>query len=339
MSEIHYFPRYSQQENFVTNNTLLLLNRIYQFDRFKFQKLLSSLDSDCEMNDIAVGLQFAQQRSYRDSVVDGYLFQQSLKIGIETKLGDGFGLDQLKRHANGLQSADCNILIMLSPSENVSSVPVTLFRNELSIKGINLICTSFERMIASARVIFSDFDVEMHLLLDDFAGFCSDFGLLPSDEYTMLVPPCRQSYELNVHQRLYYCPVGRISRKPKYLGIYAWKSVRKLGLITKRVEITVGPDRSVESAVPSISLSEEEKTRILNAYDEAMKRGWDLASGTEIFLCDELFDTDYVKDTPGGIQGFQYHDLRDVTGQKNLPDLRNLAEILRNAKWKGRSSI
>ncbi len=29
MSNIHYFPRYSQKENMVTNNTLLLFSQLY----------------------------------------------------------------------------------------------------------------------------------------------------------------------------------------------------------------------------------------------------------------------------------------------------------------------
>lgn len=43
MSEIHYFPRYSMQENVVTNNSLLLLLRLYQYNRYKFEKFMEAL--------------------------------------------------------------------------------------------------------------------------------------------------------------------------------------------------------------------------------------------------------------------------------------------------------
>jgi len=43
MSQIHYFPNYSQQENVVTNNTRLLLLRLYRYNRYKFEKLMEAL--------------------------------------------------------------------------------------------------------------------------------------------------------------------------------------------------------------------------------------------------------------------------------------------------------
>lgn len=43
MTDIHYFPRYSQPENVVTNNTLLLLLRLYQYNRFKFERFMAAL--------------------------------------------------------------------------------------------------------------------------------------------------------------------------------------------------------------------------------------------------------------------------------------------------------
>jgi hypothetical protein len=49
MSEIHYFPRYSQRENVVTNNTLLLLLRLYQYNRFKFEKFLEAICAEQEV--------------------------------------------------------------------------------------------------------------------------------------------------------------------------------------------------------------------------------------------------------------------------------------------------
>jgi hypothetical protein len=40
---IHYFPRYSQRENFETNNTLLLFRELYNYNRLRFQKFLLEL--------------------------------------------------------------------------------------------------------------------------------------------------------------------------------------------------------------------------------------------------------------------------------------------------------
>jgi len=46
MSSIHYFQRYSQPENVATNNTLLLLSRLYHDSPNKFKGFLNDLLDD-----------------------------------------------------------------------------------------------------------------------------------------------------------------------------------------------------------------------------------------------------------------------------------------------------
>src|SRR5690349_12749479 len=98
MSEIHYFPRYSTKENAVTNNTLLLLLRLYQYNRYKFEKLMGILGVEQEVPLPSFGLQFNQQKTTGKSVLDGFLWQESIKIAVETKLGNAFDIEQLKNH-------------------------------------------------------------------------------------------------------------------------------------------------------------------------------------------------------------------------------------------------
>jgi hypothetical protein len=100
MSGIHYFPRYSQPENFVTNNTLLFLLRLHQYNRFKFEtfveRLCANSDEDIQLG--STSLEFSQQKSSGKSVVDGFISQESIKIAVETKLFDQFSPTQLKNH-------------------------------------------------------------------------------------------------------------------------------------------------------------------------------------------------------------------------------------------------
>ena len=46
MPNIHYFQRYSQPENAVTNNTLLLLGRIYSYSPSRASQLLTDLTGE-----------------------------------------------------------------------------------------------------------------------------------------------------------------------------------------------------------------------------------------------------------------------------------------------------
>ena len=59
MSSIHYFQRYSQPENVDTNNTLLLLSRLYHESPNKFKAFLNDLLNDY---DIEAGIQFNKQK-------------------------------------------------------------------------------------------------------------------------------------------------------------------------------------------------------------------------------------------------------------------------------------
>ena len=49
MRSIHYFPRYSQRENTVTNNTLLLLLRLMEASRIKFEEFITRLAGDADL--------------------------------------------------------------------------------------------------------------------------------------------------------------------------------------------------------------------------------------------------------------------------------------------------
>ena len=97
--EFIIFRRYSQKENFVTNNTLLLLLRLNQYNRFKFQNFMESLCGDQEEIQLSTSwLHFQQQKATDKSVLDGFISQDSVKIAVETKLFDSFDLTQLENH-------------------------------------------------------------------------------------------------------------------------------------------------------------------------------------------------------------------------------------------------
>ena len=94
MGSIHYFQRYSQKENVLTNNTLLLFSRLYQHSPISFQNFLNDLLD----LDVDAGISFSQQIKGQGSVPDGSLTQTSFRIIVETKLHENFSVGQLKGH-------------------------------------------------------------------------------------------------------------------------------------------------------------------------------------------------------------------------------------------------
>jgi hypothetical protein len=63
------------------------------------------------------------------------------------------------------------------------------------------------------------------------------------------------------------------------------------------------------------------------------QQGWDLTTGTQFFLCDEMSDIMFRKSSPGGIMGHRYFDLREYL-LEGVPDrLATIAERLGTSQW------
>lgn len=293
MTSVHYFPRYSQLENFVTNNCLLLLSRLYEFNRFKFSKVLNMLcaDNDAELPEI--GMQFQQQIATSASVVDAYISQSSFYLAVETKLGDSFGVGQLKRHLNIFKEGrKQQYLLLLSKSDNPLTYAQRRALDAVLPDDVSLLQVSFETLIGYAKECLSEYDEEMMALVLDFEDFCSSANLLATDKYTMFVPPCGRSWKENIKYRLYYCPSSWSRRKARYLGIYAKKEVCAIGEISKIVSCDIVNDQVQVLQGPQ--LTDEECARIIGvAHDAQKNNGWNLSANTQFFLCSEMEPTNF----------------------------------------------
>jgi hypothetical protein len=336
MSELHYFPRYSQPENVVTNNTLLLLLRFREFNRFKFEKLMEAICSEQEVQLASSWLQFRQQMGTGKSVVDGFISQDSIKIAVETKLAETFDAIQLQNHLAVSGTEQHKLLILLSPLLGANSIQqLALIREQATPRNIQVVHTSFEEIVEKARNCLSTHDEEMVALVNDYEAFCSYMELLPRDKYTVFVPPCGQSFDENKAFRLYYFPVTWTRRNARYLGIYKDKCVQAIGDIAKVVACNVDVHARTVTVQPggAKAVTAEEQERIIGASRVALERDWDLSLNHKFYLCDALVGTAFRKTSPGGIMGHRYFDLQEVLGD-NVPDnIDELAERLKQHTW------
>lgn len=335
MRSIHYFPRYSQPENVVTNNTLLLLVRLHEFSRLKFERVIEEL---CEGEDAEFSpqwLQFSQQVKASTSVVDGFIAQESVKIAVETKRYGYFSADQLERHLELFSDEQNKLLILLSPNlDSNGEEQLKLCKGTASKRGIEVVHTSFESLIKLTRGQLSDFDEEMGALVDDFELFCSEFKLLPADEYKLFVPPCRYSRSDNEKFRLYYCPADRPVRKAKYLGVYADRCIWDIGQISKIMACSVDlSSRTVNVVDSETSLTDDERLRIIGATEGATNHNWNIALGNRFYLCDEWAPTEFRKSTPGGIMGHRLIDLRETLSAGIPKTTTEIAKALQGKFW------
>ncbi|BEV13717.1 hypothetical protein HBDW_05050 [Herbaspirillum sp. DW155] len=341
MSSIHFFQRYSQKENLVTNNSLLFLSKLHSYNRLKFEKFFSLLcaEEDAAVPDIS--LHFKQQIGTERSILDGYIYQEGFKIAIETKLGPNFRIEQLRNHLSHFkQGQPQQYLLLLSTNGPALSQEEirSLQRDESG--GPQILQTSFEKVISHFRRCLSEHDEEMLALAADFEAFCSEEKLLDTDSHTIFAPPCGRSFRENIRYKLYYCPSTWSRRHSAYLGIYHQKGIRALGKISKVVICDINLEKNTVEAVDakrkrpsSAILTSEEIARIIAVAREAKENnGWDLTTETQFFLCDEMVACDFRKESDGGIMGHRYLDLKNYLA--SIPDnLEEIARGLSERKW------
>lgn len=326
MADVHYFPRYTQRENFVTNNTLLLFQRLYDYNLRKFGKFLMELDENLASYSDRLGLHINQQIRTGNSVPDGFIIQHPLKIVVETKMHEGFSGSQLRRHLDTKSNEEHPdlVLMLLSPQGEPDEKLVASLRDKATI-----VITSFREIIGAARGCLSEHDEDMNALVDDYEAFCSESKLLPRDHYTLFMPPCGETYEINARLKLYYCSRHRNIRKSKYLGIYTNKAVRHIGRIREVVSCYLNEDGTLN--VTEGKPNSDEQERIKTAMHEGGPR-----RDHKFFLCSEMEETFFEKRTKGGMQRHRYFDLgaEVLGGDENVPSsLAELAEELRKIPW------
>ncbi|HZR33807.1 MAG TPA: hypothetical protein VFA75_00425 [Nevskia sp.] len=333
MSEVHYFPRYKGRENFASNNTLLFLLRVYQDNQRKLENLLSSLGDGLTLP-ARIGLRFHNQVGTGGSVLDMALVQDGLNLGVETKRGRTFGMDQLLRHLDAFRQGTSNVLLLLCPDNDPlpEAEMVELRAAAAKRNNVTVIATTFEDLIANARLLYAAHDEEMLAVIDDYAAYCAEEELLSIEKFLMFVPPCGQSYDTNLACSLYFCPTSYSRRRVGYLGVYSERTITHIGQIRKVVCPNFGIDSGTGLEATQPRLTDDERRRILTAAQQAEGLGWSITQEHQFFLCDRLVETDFRKDTPRGIQGHRYLDLREYVPTP-LGSVDEVATMLRAKTW------
>ncbi|WP_319370583.1 hypothetical protein [uncultured Ilyobacter sp.] len=328
-TNIHYFQRYSQRENVATNNTLLLFSRLYYDSIHKFNDFLSNL---MESEDISVGLRFSQQDKNGSSVPDGSFGQPSFKVVIETKLHNKFDESQLINHLKAFSNEEKKILIGLSPAymSKKSKEKITEIAKKENVKFINV---TFEKIVKAFREALVDYDFELHAIIEDFEKYCYQEGLIKEDQFLMRILPCGPSFDINKKHKLYFAPADRGYTEHGYLGIYANKSVRGIGKIKNIIDADI-KDGNIDIKKSKKNTTEEEAERIIDAIKETKETlGWNIESGHKFFIMEEFYDTDFKKESKGGIMGARFFNLKDIIGEEKNISAEELAKRLRENNW------
>lgn len=329
MSRIHYFQRYSQKENVITNNTLLLLARLYEESPKKFKIFLNELLGE----EVFVGVIFDQQSKAKSSVPDGLIRQSSFNIVIEAKVGDNFNYQQLINHLSVFSEkrAERQFLLAIGSGEPSTEVSDRV-REQISDLKIDVafIPATFSRIIQVFNEVLSEYDLILRDLIDDYSEFCSIEGLLSADDRLRMVLAGRSRAD-NMKYGVYYNPKG--FSKHKYIGLYWDKAIRAIGEIELIAEATVLIDTD-EVLSPEVVLNTDQKSRIIDITKSARQNnGWDISHNHTFFLVNKFYPTEYHK-VGYPPRGNRFFDLRELFGSASLPTTaEEIAHFLDGKTW------
>lgn len=329
--EISLFADYHQNENSLTNYCGLLMKILYEDNPRKFEELIATLlKTD---TNIIVGPTFTQQTKTVKSIPDLAITQKSFSVFFETKTTDWFYEDQINRHIAGYnQTADVKILFLLSNFEN-DNLEEQFDKEIKEAKKYKIILQplSFEDFVGSLeQVCNSEY---LRNLLDEFKLYLDRNGRLPKWKYLLDVVSCSGTLA-EIEQGVYMCPDtgGAYShRRAKYFGPYSSKKVVDIFEINAIVVI----EKSLGDAkIKWKNKNIKDEILIEQAKQKLQSWQWRIDENKsvplQVFLLDNRQETNFIKETSGGMLQSKKYFWDIATDCKNSQEL---AEKLRDKNW------
>ncbi len=327
MGKIHYFQRYSSAENTVTNNTLQLLARIYDYSPAQASKFLTEITGES----IEIGVEINQQGRAKGAIPDGAIIQRSFKILIEAKVDARIEVDQLIRHARTFTNEAQKILLLLT-RENLGSTEEKAISSAIleNTPGVVFKSITYEGVCKAITGLFKEYEYEMSALTEDYIQYCNDTNLFDQSKYLLRIVPCGESIAINKQFGIYFHPSDRGYTKHSFVGIYADKAVQSVWEIDSVFDIEFDGLNLKKVLIQGRNTDEYDSK--IKAMVQAAKTvcGYDVRSGSR-FFCGSPKDTFYEKVSSGGIQGARFVNLRETIGQ--FTDAADVAAKLQGRKW------
>lgn len=338
MADVQNFPRYSKKENWLTNNTLLLLQYFYNHDSKRFEDFLEGILGEQSNVSFLIGPKFKQQVRSRNSVPDAHIFQKSFSIVIEAKPHGDLRMDQLLKHAETFNYEKEKVLLAITKGPVKSTYSKKIKReikNKADSKNIYFGTITYEEIITGIRQLLMEHELSMHEILDDYEKMCQEENMISTKKSTMLVVSTGDSFNENMKYNIYYNPIERNHRKHfKYLGIYTDKAIRGVGEVKAAVacnltEAGLTPREGEEEIFKKLTDEQKKSVKeiIINTDYNSLE------SGIRFFLVDSFHKMEYIKSSPGGVRKKKYFNLKNVDGFEEGISSEELANLLDGKEW------
>jgi hypothetical protein len=336
MAVLNQFQQYSQGENTVTNNVLLMLSALYEINPKYYEEYIRGLTEDSDRYEVIPS--FLQQVNNRgNGIIDGHIQLRASKIIIETKLSGLELIEKFLKYSDSFDENEFKLLFHLS-SEKYSPSKIDYINNRLKgvkVKGkINFHSLTYQDLVDQLKELASNYQFEHYLqrLNEHFESYCITMKLMPKSNHVLRAMACGQSFDLNVKYKFYFDLASRGYSSFNYLGIYKWKSVRYIGKVENMIVANWDEKNGLEILEETPKLSEVQKERLISAIKESNENGWGVETGHRFFLLKDFEATDFAKTTPGGIFRVRFFNLEDYI--EMVPKkIKEIAEVLKSKSW------
>lgn len=327
--DITLFSGYDQKENRTTNYAILLLKMLYEENPSFLDEALSEITGG--QTEGRVGVQFRQQQRRSSSVPDAVILQEPITLFVETKNTDWFYDDQLERHLEALaEEPGLKVLIALSRFDSLAHD---------RFESIQEVCRDkYEEKIAFAAVPFEKFaqavkrpelPKRMIDVVEEFEEYLEQQDLLPTWKHRLDACNCSTMSHEQVEHGTYICPAtggAYTHQRARFFGMYRNKRVDHVAAI--RAVVDVEADGTASIYYKNVGTPDDE------LFDEARAKRNEIRPGDDhalrIFLLGPLYETDFRKDSPGGMMGSkQYFSVKALSPN----GVEQLAQDLRGKPW------
>jgi len=336
MAVLNQFQQYSQGENTVTNNVLLMLSNLYEINPKYYEEFIRGLTEDSDNYEVIPT--FLQQFNNKgDGFIDGHIQIKASKIIIETKLHSLEWIEKLLKYSKSFDNNEYKLLFHLSsskyPQSDIDEINLRLKNGGLKDK-VNFHSITYQDLVDQLKELAKNYSFEHYLqrLNEHFESYCLGMGLMPKSNHVLRAMACGQSFDLNVKHKFYFDLASRGYSDFNYLGIYKWKSVRYIGKVENVIVANWDESDGLEILDKKFDITKDQENRLINAIKESIENGWGVDNNHRFFLLKEFEETDFNKTSPGGIFRVRFFNLEDYFDE--LPkNMKELAIQLKTKSW------
>lgn len=336
MATLNQFQQYSQGENTITNNILLMFSLLYEINPRYYEEYINALIDENDFYKV-IPLFTQQFNNLGNGFIDGHILIPQSSIIIETKINGLEVIKKLLKYTDSFNENETKILFHLSKSK-YSHSQIHEIENHLKSNkriGIKFFSLTYENLNDQLKSLCIEYPYNEKVirLSEHFESYCQKMHLLNANKYILRAMACGQSFDLNIKHQFYFDLAERGYSHFNYLGIYRWKAVRYIGKVENIIVADWNKETGLHIKNSSKDITEYQKERLVNAIIDANSKGWKILENHRFFLLKDFTPTNFIKTSPGGIFRVRYFNLEHYLGKGLSNKIEEIAELLRTRTW------